>query len=777
MAVVTEEKHHEGDSSLATFRDLLCRPEHFGATIAYDKSQPHHEQLQETCQFLFRRVERLAQMYRHVIKKETKLGTLSGLDELLVRTDADDENSNANAVVNSETLFGQIEIQNQALNALIKKSIKKLTKATESGEPIRLLEDIESDEEEEYDDASKKNENSGEEGGDASDQHDDESIDQDTKRIRARMERAMEDMDDEEEDEEEKLGAEKNQAGVKKSEVTGRDKEQDESVIDPAAEELNDGFFDINEMEAFADEEEEYLPDEAYGEEKLDEEEDKKVDQRSFHQRQRDGDVDKNDDESDDSNDDDDMLQFRTQSLTRRRRYREDDEVEALYSLYKTPDEDDYDEEGDDNVIHFTASDIFGGPSKKYLEKYKSKLHAPEPARKQRKKDDDSWDDYDFEKEEGDDEIGWGRKGDDGDSANDENQSQGDVSMGENKIQNDKDVSGKKENVKSKLLTQTEQLEKEMLAEKPWQMTGETTSTKRPVNSLLESTPEFEVASKQAPVITVEHTEALEDVIKRRILNEDWDDVIPRELPDVGWNQKRGELPEVSQEKSKLGLGELYEREFLKKAIGYDVDAAEKQSEEDKAKNEMKSLFAQLCSNLDALSNYHFAPRPVAEEAEVRTLTKPAIAMEEVLPLHVSDARTVAPEEVFGTKRGREAILRGESELEQADKKRIRSTKKAARRKARKEKQADEKLISRLQPGLGLDNPYEKRKMREELAVARSRGKVTTGTADANNYGASGTFFKRMQEEATQAIRGTKDSADKTEKQGRTTAPSSSLKL
>ena len=79
----------------------------------------------------------------------------------------------------------------------------------------------------------------------------------------------------------------------------------------------------------------------------------------------------------------------------------------------------------------------------------------------------------------------------------------------------------------------------------------------------------------------------------------------------------------------------------------------------------MKQLFANLCSKLDALSNYHFAPRPIADEAEVRAVTTPAIAMEEVLPLHVSDARGVAPEEVYATKRGREGILRGETEMDQ----------------------------------------------------------------------------------------------------------------
>ena len=90
---------------------------------------------------------------------------------------------------------------------------------------------------------------------------------------------------------------------------------------------------------------------------------------------------------------------------------------------------------------------------------------------------------------------------------------------------------------------------------------------------------------------------------------------------------------------------------------------------------------------------------------------------------------------------------------EQAERKRLRNAKKAARRKARKEKLADEKLLSRLQPGLGLNNPYEKRKMREELSMARSRGKITVGERDSSaDYGTSGKFFKRMQEEVEQTV-------------------------
>jgi U3 small nucleolar ribonucleoprotein component len=90
-----------------------------------------------------------------------------------------------------------------------------------------------------------------------------------------------------------------------------------------------------------------------------------------------------------------------------------------------------------------------------------------------------------------------------------------------------------------------------MLAEKPcWHMIGEAKGLARPMNSSIESTPQFETATKAAPITTVEHTTNIEDIIKRRILNEDWDNVVPRELPDFfleqeAWRNARGQSRKV----------------------------------------------------------------------------------------------------------------------------------------------------------------------------------------------------------------------------------------
>jgi len=332
-----------------------------------------------------------------------------------------------------------------------------------------------------------------------------------------------------------------------------------------------------------------------------------------------------------------------------------------------------------------SAADFFGKPNKKLIQSYKAKHDGKN--KKGKKKDEattkatkktsfaddddaDSWDDHNFE-EDGMDWKGGAEEEDD----SDEKGENGDEDQFDNEEEDEEEeIEMKDDNQKlsahalqaQKLKEQTLRLEHDLISEKPWKMLGEAKGSDRAQDSLLDSTPEFEVAFKPPPILTAEHTTDIEEMIKRRIIDEDYDDVIPRELPDIGAHKRGGEAPEVSQEKSKLGLGELYEREYLKKTTGFDRSAHEKQTEEDEAKEEMKVLFANLCSQLDALSNYHFAPRPVADEADVQNREDvPAIAMEEVLPLHVSQSRGMAPEEVYGTGKGKQSVLKGESELDQ----------------------------------------------------------------------------------------------------------------
>ena len=694
-------------AALNSLTDLLENPQDFLHTLLLpptnangegeddnDSDNTHLEQvatLRETSKVLFSRLEKLAHMMERVENKrkgaqdeddgEDEDSPLSGLSELYTgeKKDDDDDDDDEPMVVDAETIWGQVDIQNVALLARVTKSIRKLSKRTENTQAdgdyhLRLLnmEDINSgDDNDEDEDASdaEMDASDGEEAEDDEDDDDDEEEgDEDAKRIRERMERAMEEMDDSDGIEEDD-GNDDDESEQSPEDEKEDDDEEDE--VDQAREELNDGFFDLHEMEAFADDEEEMLPDDAYGEPEP-ENEKTMQDRRNDlpHLRGRRG---KDDDEDDEEFNE---LEKRVEPSARRKKYREDEEINVLESLYDEVDDDDDDDDSDedeeDNAVNMSAAAYFGKPrqpSKEYTGKLKKKSQKKATANDGDDSDADSWDNHDFEGDGAD----WRKKSDnaedeDGDDNDNDNDGESDNEEEENEVKKsaneDKKLSDFAQRTK-KMTALTEVLEKEALAEKPWQMLGEASSKKRPENSLLEVTPEFEFASKMAPIITQEHTVSIEEMIKLRILAEDWDDVVPRELPDIGLDKRNGELPEVSQEKSKLSLGELYEREYLKKAVGYDKDAVEKETEEEKARSEMKMLFANICSKLDALSNYHFAPRPVADEADVKTAATPAIAMEEVLPLHVSDARALAPEEIFGKKKGREGILRGESEMDQ----------------------------------------------------------------------------------------------------------------
>lgn len=52
---------------------------------------------------------------------------------------------------------------------------------------------------------------------------------------------------------------------------------------------------------------------------------------------------------------------------------------------------------------------------------------------------------------------------------------------------------------------------------------------------------------------------------------------------------------------------------------------------DEKARAEAKTLLKALFAKLDALSHFHFAPKPVIEDLTVRREV-PALAMEEVAP-------------------------------------------------------------------------------------------------------------------------------------------------
>ncbi|RLN69381.1 hypothetical protein BBP00_00000374 [Phytophthora kernoviae] len=289
-----------------------------------------------------------------------------------------------------------------------------------------------------------------------------------------------------------------------------------------------------------------------------------------------------------------------------------------------------------------------------------------------------------------------------------------------------------------RLQKEIKELEEQAISEKPWVLKGEVRSAARPENSLLEAVLDYDRPVKAAPVITEEVSIALEEMIKKRILEDDFDDVIRKFAGNE--QDEKNKLEEVSMEKSKEGLGEIYEKEYMKSAMGFEADDESKQDQE-----EIEVMFKSLCWKLDALSNYQFTPKPAVKELQVKPAV-PAIAMEEVVPISVSDANLKAPEEVYDKKRKRgEAVLQSKEEMTQTERKALRNAKKHARRKENRQREFDEKLVAKLNPGLG--NKYEKKKMLESIAGAKN---ITTGKqieGSSKQFSNSKEFFSRLQDE------------------------------
>ncbi|KAK7265675.1 hypothetical protein RJT34_33298 [Clitoria ternatea] len=232
-----------------------------------------------------------------------------------------------------------------------------------------------------------------------------------------------------------------------------------------------------------------------------------------------------------------------------------------------------------------------------------------------------------------------------------------------------------------KIQSNIEQMEKANIEPKAWTMQGEVTAAKRPKNSALEVDLDFEHNVRPAPVITEEVTASIEDMIKKRIVEGYFNDVQRKsKLP----SKAPREVKELDDNKSKQGLAEIYEQEFVQKTDPTSAPLSFK----DELKNEASTLFKRLCLKLDALSHFNFAPKPIIEDMRIET-NLPALAMEEIAPVAVSDAAMLAPEEIFAGK----GDIKEEAELTKAERKRRRANKKRkfkAKAVKRTEKKAQE---------------------------------------------------------------------------------------
>ena len=197
-----------------------------------------------------------------------------------------------------------------------------------------------------------------------------------------------------------------------------------------------------------------------------------------------------------------------------------------------------------------------------------------------------------------------------------------------------------------KIAAEIRRLEAANVAKKDWTISGEARGADRPMNSLLEEDFEFERVGKPVPIDTVEITEEIEQLIKRRILAREFDEVIRRHPDAIGdaSTARRGRV-ELDDTKPTAGLGEIYEQEHLKSTDPGYVD--KRSAATKKAQEEISRLWKEVSSQLDLLSNLNFKPRRT--QAEIKTVEdKPTISMEDARPVGAGgDDSMLAPQEIY----------------------------------------------------------------------------------------------------------------------------------
>ena len=273
------------------------------------------------------------------------------------------------------------------------------------------------------------------------------------------------------------------------------------------------------------------------------------------------------------------------------------------------------------------------------------------------------------------------------------------------------------ERIQERLREKIEKQERLNLMQKSWQMRGEIVSDRRPENSLLEEHLHFDHTQRPAPMITEETTSKLEELVKQRVKDNAFDDVVRKVKPKEKPFEYRRRIT-MESEKSKQSLAEVYENEYLKQK------QTEREEQQNPVHNEIRRRMRSLFLQLDALSNFNFTPRPPQPEVKIIN-NLPAIHAEEVTPLTATDVSLLAPQEVFNNEKKE---LQTNEEKSKTDRNRSRRIKK---------KSQSEKF------------KYNERKDKSKI----NSKQVLKSSAETKHLSSSKKFFEILQEKSSQVVK------------------------
>ncbi|KAJ5907976.1 hypothetical protein N7495_000658 [Penicillium taxi] len=269
------------------------------------------------------------------------------------------------------------------------------------------------------------------------------------------------------------------------------------------------------------------------------------------------------------------------------------------------------------------------------------------------------------------------------------------------------------EKQRARIADEIRRLEAANVAKKQWMVSGEARAVERPVNSLIEEDLDFERVGKPVPVVTNETSEDIEELIKRRILAQEFDEVIRRRPGAGDGKTPRSARFELDDTKPQQSLAEMYEADHLRASDPNYVDSKDRKLA--KEHDEVNSLWTQISAQLDTLCNWHYKPK--VAQASINVVTDaPTITMEDARPSAGSAAggpSALAPQEIYAPgddgKVAGELVLKtgatiSKDEMSREEKARARRHKKSQKDDADKPKKSakaieKQQLVSDLKQG------------------------------------------------------------------------------